>query len=342
MNAARSRTVRTARLATHIREAGDGVPILFVHGNLSDGSVWDEQLSLLPSGFRGIAPDLRGFGAAEAAPVDATRGVGDFRDDLVALLDALGLDAVHLVGHSLGGGIVLDFAVHHPGRVLTLTPVAPVPPYGYGGTRRDGTPCAPDYAGSGGGTANPELVRLIAEGDESDGSPLSPRNVVRTLYFPGPEAVRDEEALLKGILAARVGDDNYPGTSLPSPNWPGVAPGSRGVLNAISPKYFHWSSLPGSGCRAPVLWVYGDLDAIVSDTSMTDLGHLGASGYVPGWPGAEAFPAQPMVQQTRDVLDRYGDYTEHLMKGTGHFPYTQRPEEFAALLHAHLSRVPTA
>ncbi|MFC6085118.1 alpha/beta fold hydrolase [Sphaerisporangium aureirubrum] len=340
MNAARSRTVRTDRLATYVRERGEGVPVLFVHGNLSDGSVWDEQLSLLPDGLHGIAPDLRGFGRSEAAPVDATRGLGDFRDDLSALLDALGAGATHLVGHSLGGGVVMDFAIHHPERVRTLTVVAPASPYGFGGTGAGGRPSTPDFAGSGGGTANPELVKLIAEGDTSDQHPLSPRNVVRSLYFPSPEAVRDEEALTRGILATHIGDGNYPGDSEPSANWPGMAPGTRGVLNALSPKWFGWHTLPGSGCRAPVLWVRGDKDVIVSDTSTSELGHLGALGYVPGWPGADVYPAQPMVRQTRDVLTRYGRHTEHVFDGTGHFPYTERPEEFAALLHAHLSRTP--
>jgi pimeloyl-ACP methyl ester carboxylesterase len=320
--------------------------VVFVHGNLSDAGVWDEQLALLLhhglQHHHGIAVDLRGFGLTDPAPIDATRGAGDHRDDLVALLDALGLGAVHLVGHSMGGGIVMDVAQHHPDRVRTLTAVAPVSPYGFGGTRLDGTPCTPDFAGSGGGTANPELVRLIAERDDTDKEPLSPRNVIRTLYFPGPEAVRDEERVLAGFMTTRVGDDNYPGDATTSPHWPSVAPGPRGVLNAMSPKYFGWSRLPESGCRAPVLWIRGDQDAIVSDTSAVDLGHLGASGYVPEWPGEEAFPAQPMIQQTRNILERYGDYTEHVMPGVGHFPFTQRPEEFAALLHAHLSRAAAA
>lgn len=331
-----TRMIDTGRLTTFLRETGEGVPVLFVHGNLSDGAAWEEQLRLLPPGFRGLAPDLRGYGRSDAAPVDATRGVGDYRDDLVALLDALGLRSVHLVGHSLGGGVVMDLASRHPGRVLSITLVAPVSPYGFGGTRLDGTPCAPDHAGSGGGTANPDMVKLIAEGDSSDAHPLSPRNVVRTLYFPGPEAVRDEDALVAGILGSRVGDGNYPGDAVASPHWPGTAPGTRGVLNAISGKYLDWSGFPESGCTAPVLWVRGDVDAIVSDTSMVDLGHLGALGHVPGWPGEEAFPAQPMVAQTRRVLDRYGRYGERVMEGAGHFPYTQRPDEFAAMLHAHL------
>lgn len=324
-------------MTLHTRDTGSGEPVLFVHGNLSDGSAWDEQRGLLPSGFRGIAPDLRGFGRSAPAPIDATRGVGDFRDDLVALLDALGLDSAHLVGHSMGGGVVMDLAARHPERVRTITLVAPVSPYGFGGTRLDGTPCTPDFAGSGGGTANPDLVKLIRDGDRSGAHPLSPRNVVRTLYFPGPEHVRNEDELLAGILATRIGDDHYPGDATPSPHWPGTAPGTRGVLNTMSPKYLDWSGFPGSGCRAPVLWVRGDQDAIVSDTSMVDLGHLGALGYVPGWPGDDAFPAQPMIQQTRRVLDAYGSSREHVMAGTGHFPYAQRPGEFASLLHAHLA-----
>jgi pimeloyl-ACP methyl ester carboxylesterase len=324
--------------AMDVRESGSGVPVLFVHGNLSDGSAWREQLGLLPAGLRGIAPDLRGFGNGPREPIDATRGVGDFRDDLVALLDDLGLGTVHLVGHSMGGGIVMDLAARHPGRVRTITLVAPVSPYGYGGTRGDGTPCAPDFAGSGGGTANPGLVAAIRAGDRTDADPLSPRNVIRTLYFSGPEAVRNEDELLAGILGARIGDDHYPGDATPSPHWPGTAPGTRGVLNAISPRYFGWQDFPASDCRAPVLWVRGDRDAIVSDTAMTDLGHLGALGMVPGWPGEDVFPAQPMIAQTRQVLERYGRSEERVMSGTGHFPYVERPEEFAALLHAHLAR----
>lgn len=338
-----SRTVRTERLTTHLWETGEGTPVVFVHGNLSDGQAWRSQLDRLPPGFRGIAPDLRGFGRSEAAPVDATRGVGDYRDDLISLLDALDLGTAHWVGHSMGGGIVMDLAAHHPARVSGITLVAPVAPQGFGGTRgADGKPCAADFAGSGGGVASPDLVRLISEGDRSDSQPLSPRNVVRTLFFPSAETVREEQELLEGILNARIGDDHYPGDAATSENWPGAAPGTRGVLNAISPKYFDWSAFPESGCEAPVLWVRGDLDAIVSDTSMTDIGHLGASGHVPGWPGAEAFPAQPMIQQTRQVLDRYGDYVEQVMTGTGHFPYTQRPEEFTPLFHAHLTRTAPA
>ena len=61
----------------------------------------------LPTGYRGIAPDQRGFGEAELEKkIDATNGMGDLADDAVALLDYLSIDMAHIVGNSLGGMIV--------------------------------------------------------------------------------------------------------------------------------------------------------------------------------------------------------------------------------------------
>src|SRR5205814_8941390 len=91
-------------------------------------------------------------------PVDATRVLRDYADDLAAVIDALGLAAVHLVGWSMGGGVVLQYLVDRPGahRVTSLTLVDPVSPFGFGGTRGiDGTLCDATGAGSGGGAANP-------------------------------------------------------------------------------------------------------------------------------------------------------------------------------------------
>jgi pimeloyl-ACP methyl ester carboxylesterase len=90
-----------------------------------------------------------------------------------------------------------------------------------------------------------------------------------------------------------------------------------------------------------VLWIRGTADVIVSDTSLYDLGHLGALGAVPGWPGPDRHPAQPMIGQTRAVLDAYaaggGRYREVALEGSGHGPHLDRPEEFRAALVAHLS-----
>jgi pimeloyl-ACP methyl ester carboxylesterase len=115
-----------------------GPPVLFVHGNVSSSLFWQPMMLALPEPYRPLAIDLRGFGDTDDAPVDATRGVRDFSDDLAAALDALRLDQVHLVGWSMGGGVVLQYLVDRPGphRVASLTLVDPVSPFGFGGTRR--------------------------------------------------------------------------------------------------------------------------------------------------------------------------------------------------------------
>jgi pimeloyl-ACP methyl ester carboxylesterase len=71
---------------------------------------------------------------------------------------------------------------------------------------------------------------------------------------------------------------------------------------------------------------------IVSDSSFFDFGTLGKLGYVPGWPGEEVYPPQPMVGQTRSLLEKYaaqgGSFEEVVIADTGHTPYVEKPEEF--------------
>lgn len=333
-------TVSTDRLDVHVHEAGpqDGEPVLFLHGNLSDGSVWAEQMGLLPEGFRGIACDLRGYGATDPEPIDATGGCRDWADDVASLVDALGLERFHLVAHSMGAGVALQLALDRPRAVRSIALAASMSPYGFGGTRLDGSLCAPDYAGSGGGAANPELVDRIAAGDRSTESPVSPRNVVRSLFFPDESLVRDEDAIVEAMLRTRTGEDHYPGDVVESPHWPHVAPGERGTLNAISPRFCDLSLFAEAGPPVPVLWVQGSEDRIISDASMVDLGNLGALGAVPGWPGDDTFPPQPMVSQTRELLEAHGGpLREEMWDGVGHFPFTQEPQRFAAALAEHLA-----
>ena len=82
-----------------------GHPVLFVHGNVSSSLFWQPTMLALPEGFRPLAVDLRGFGETDPEPVDATRGLGDYADDLAAVIEALGLTSVHLVGWSMGGAV---------------------------------------------------------------------------------------------------------------------------------------------------------------------------------------------------------------------------------------------
>lgn len=341
-----SQMVDTPRLRQHVRTSGpaDGVPVLFIHGNASSATYWEETMLALPPGFRAIAPDLRGYGDTEDKLVDATRGMGDWVDDLLALLDTLGVERFHAVGHSLGGSVAFALMPAAGARMRSLTLVATGSPYGFGGSRGlDGEPCWADFAGSGGGTVNPEFAKRMGEGDRSEESPVSPRNVMNAFYWkPSFRAAREEE-LLSGLLSERVGPQAYPGDMQPSENWPGVAPGVYGPANALSPKYVGDTveRFLGAAHRPPVLWVRGIDDQIVSDNSMFDFGTLGKLGAVPGWPGEDAFPPQPMVGQTRRVLERYaergGRFRELALPECGHTPYLEKPAEFNAAFHALLA-----
>jgi pimeloyl-ACP methyl ester carboxylesterase len=59
---------------------------------------------------------------------------------------------------------------------------------------------------------------------------------------------------------------------------------------------------------------------VISDTSAWDVGFLGQAGHVPGWPGEDAYPPQPMVSQTAELLERCGDVRVERFEGSGHFP----------------------
>jgi pimeloyl-ACP methyl ester carboxylesterase len=108
----------------------------------------------------------------------------------------------------------------------------------------------------------------------------------------------------------------------------------------MAPAVFDVSTITELAVKPPVLWVRGDRDQIVSDSSAFDLAFLGSIGAIPGWPGEEAFGPQPMVRQTRAVLDRYaasgGRYREVLLPEVGHSPHVERPHEFAVALLEHL------
>ena len=341
-----SKRIDTPRLKMHALFSGpdSGTPVLFIHGNASSATYWEEIMLKLPAAYRGIAPDLRGYGDTDDKLIDATRGMGDWVDDLLGFVQALGLSRYHIAGHSLGGTVVFNWIAAAPAGVISATVVNPGSPYGFGGTKDvAGTPCYDDFAGSGGGEVNPDFPKLIAAQDRSSDNPVaSPRVVMNGFYWKPPFKPAREEDLLSSLLSEKIGPEKYPGDSVPSPNWPNVAPGKWGPINAASPKYVGDSvkRLIAASPKPPILWVRGDSDLIVSDNSMFDFGTLGKMGFVPGWPGEDVFPSQPMVGQTRKVLDQYaagsGKYWEKVMADTAHTPYIEKPDEFMELLAAHL------
>ena len=342
-----SHYVQTSRLKMHYLAYGpdDGIPAILIHGNLSTGRFYEHIMPNAPAGYRFIMPDMRGFGDTERLPIDATRGLRDWADDTYALVQALGItQPVHLSGWSTGGAAVAAYAMDRPTQVASLTFIDPVSPYGFGGTHVDGTPCYPDYAGSGGGTGNPDFAQRIANGDRSSESPLSPRNVINSSYWAAShrEPAEREDMIVDELLKSVTGDDGYPGDFTPSANWPGIAPGTRGILNALSGKYCNWAGIVDITPKPPILWVHGSADIVVADGSAWEMGTLGKMGIIPGWPGDAVFPPQLMVTQIRNVLQRYADQggsvQMEMFEGSGHGPVFDAAQRFSDTFFRHISK----
>lgn len=336
--------VTTSRLATRVLFAGpaDGTPVLFLHGNHSSATWWEETMVGLPDGYRAVAPDLRGFGEADpAALIDATRGMGDWGDDVLALMTHLGHDMFHVVGSSLGGNVGWWLIANAPARLRSAVLVCPGSPFGFGGTKdADGTPCYDDHVGGGAGLIPPQFVEAIRAGDDTADTPFSPRAVFRARTWSEPP-IR-EDAYVASVLQVHLGEKAYPGDVEPSPNWPYVAPGRWGPNNAISGKYgIDPAHVAAADPPPPILWIRGAQDVAVSNRAAADLGTLGPTGLIPGYPGAEVYPPQPMLDQIEATLARYrtaGGVAEELVfANSGHVPYIDDHPGFSRTLRGWLA-----
>lgn len=95
--------------------AGSGQPLIFVHGMGLDNRMWDEQFHAFSDNFHVIRYDLRGFGKSSLPAGDYAH-----HTDLYDLMQHLGIAQAHLVGLSMGGRVIIDFAITHPEAVLSL------------------------------------------------------------------------------------------------------------------------------------------------------------------------------------------------------------------------------
>jgi pimeloyl-ACP methyl ester carboxylesterase len=114
----RSAPVALTQATLQVFEAGEGAPIVFLHGNPDAHDIWSGVVSRLKATHRCIAPDLPGYGAStEQADVSLDAQAAVVRE----LFDALGLERADLVVHDVGGTYGLAFATLHPQRVRTLS-----------------------------------------------------------------------------------------------------------------------------------------------------------------------------------------------------------------------------
>ena len=219
-------------------------------------------------------------------------------------------------------------------------------PFGFGGTRDlDGTPCWPDYAGSGGGTASPEMVRRIEAGDRGTEDQTSPRQVLTHLYGNPVALPREvEDALVEAMLEMAIGPANYPGDTAVSAELARRRAGRARRQQRDLPQVLRPVRLRGHRGRAR--------GAVDPRRRRPDrLGHLpggpgpprrarrhtglAGRGRVPG-----AADGGPAARGARPLPGRRRRYTEHVLPGCGHSPHLERPAEFTAAVTGFLAADP--
>ena len=239
LDGVRSRDVATERLRMRVLEAGpeDGVPVVMVHGNLATGRFFEHLLPGAPPRYRFVVPDMRGFGNTERLPIDGSRGLRDWSDDTASLVAALGHRAARAPRRLVhrrrrdravppgpaGGGRLADAA--RPCLALRLR-------------RHEGGRDAvrPRLGGQRRRRGQPRLRQAVAGGRPYGRRPAlaTQRDEQLVLVEQPPRAARPRGPAGRGDPASEIGDDGYPGDSVASEHWPGFAPGTRGILNALS------------------------------------------------------------------------------------------------------------
>jgi pimeloyl-ACP methyl ester carboxylesterase len=162
------RTADIDGVRLHVAEAGEGAPLVLLHGWPQHWWCWRRLIPRLARDNRVLAPDLRGFGWSDAPPGDYAKST--FAADVLALLDVEGLDRVRLIGHDWGGYTALLLALDHPDRVERVLALDIAPPWaGRFRPRQLALPLAASYqallatpvVGPATLTAGPWFVRML-------------------------------------------------------------------------------------------------------------------------------------------------------------------------------------
>ncbi len=102
----------------HTLEAGEGMPLILLHGNGEDGSYFKRQIPCFSKNYHVIALDTRGHGQTPRG--SAPFSLAQFAEDLKDFMDERGIEKAHILGFSDGGNIAILFALRYPGRVERL------------------------------------------------------------------------------------------------------------------------------------------------------------------------------------------------------------------------------
>ncbi|MBV2135113.1 alpha/beta fold hydrolase [Pseudomonas sp. MAP12] len=115
-------SIQTGAMVTNYHDIGSGEPVLLLHGSgpgVSAWANWRLTIQNLKDDFRLLAPDLAGFGYTQV-PEDIVYSRQLWLEQIVAFMDAKGIDRANVVGNSFGGSMALALAIHHPERVNKL------------------------------------------------------------------------------------------------------------------------------------------------------------------------------------------------------------------------------
>jgi pimeloyl-ACP methyl ester carboxylesterase len=105
----------------HVEETGRGTPVLLVHEYAGDYRSWEPQMRFLGRQHRCVAYSQRGYPPSDIPDDPGRYSQAIARDDVIAVMDALGIDRAHVVGHSMGAYTALHVGIRYPQRCLSVT-----------------------------------------------------------------------------------------------------------------------------------------------------------------------------------------------------------------------------
>lgn len=113
-----SKFIAAGGLDIHYLEAGEGPPLVLLHGGLATAAMWTKRIADLAKNYRVYAPDTRGHGQTSNPAAALT--YPQLADDVAAFIAALGIERPHIAGYSDGGQTALEFGLRHPGKARSL------------------------------------------------------------------------------------------------------------------------------------------------------------------------------------------------------------------------------
>jgi pimeloyl-ACP methyl ester carboxylesterase len=122
MNEIQGKTIKVDGRDVHYYTAGHGEPLVVIHGGGGDARTWGKNIIELSEKYTVYAPDLPGYGGSQ--PLDGNYYIPELSRFLGSFASNLGLEKFYLVGHSMGGGVALDYALKSPQKIKKLVLVS--------------------------------------------------------------------------------------------------------------------------------------------------------------------------------------------------------------------------